>query len=81
MLIVLVPEAPPVTPPVVAGTVHVYAVPEGTIPFVPFVGVIANAKPLRTVPVMAAITAVGLIVTVNVNEDAAPQLTVVGVTI
>ena len=70
--------APPVNPPVTIGIDHVYNVPAGTIPLVPLVGVTLKATPLQLTVVIAVITAVGLIVTVNWN-DAPVQLPVNGV--
>ena len=61
------PAAPPVIPPVTVGAVHVYVVPAGTIPLVPFTGVVLNATPVHTVAVIAVIDGFGLTVTVTVN--------------
>ena len=69
MVDALLPDAPPVNPPVTPGALHAYTVPAGTIPFVPFTGVTLNKTPLQLVPVIALITAVGFTVTVTVNVD------------
>ena len=62
------------------GTDQLYKVPVGTIPLVPLLGLTLNATPLQLTVVIAVISAVGLIVTTNVN--AAPvQLPDNGVTI
>ena len=61
------PATPPVIPPVTVGEVHVYVVPAGTTPFVPFAGVAVNATPLHTVAVIGVIEGCGLTVTVTVN--------------
>ena len=69
IVVALLPDAPPVILPVTPGALHVYVVPAGTIPFVPFTGVTLNKTPLQLVPVIALITAVGFTVTVTVNVD------------
>ena len=75
----ILPIAPPVNPPLTLGTLQLYTIPAGTIPFVPFIGLIVNATPLQLTELIAVITGVGLIVTVTVN--AAPvQLPDTGVT-
>ena len=71
---------PPVNPPLTLGALQVYKVPAGTIPFVALVGLTVNSTPLQLTVVIGLTTAVGLIVTVNVN--AAPvQLPDNGVTV
>ena len=80
-LILLAPvaDAPPVIPPVIAGTDQLYVVPAGTIPLVKFVGVAVKATPLHVIAVIGVITAVGF--TVTVTENTTPvQLPLVGVT-
>ena len=80
-VIELTPDAcdkPPVNPTPV-GTVQVYKVPAGTIPFVPFTGLTVNNTPPHPVVLIGVITAVGLIVTVNVNVAFAPHKVDVGV--
>ena len=59
-------ETPPENP-VPVGVVQVYVVPEGTVPFAPWVGETLNATPLQIVEVIALILAIGLIVTVTVK--------------
>ena len=80
-LILLAPvaDAPPVIPPVIAGTDQLYVVPAGTIPLVKFVGVAVKATPLQVVAVIALMTALGFTVTVTANT-APVQLPVTGVT-
>ena len=73
------PDAPPVILPVTLGTLHPYVVPAGTIPFVPFTGVTLKNTPPQVMPVIALITADGLIVTVIANV-VPTQLPDVGVT-
>ena len=75
------PVLPPVIKPVTTGALHAYVVPAGTIPFVIFVGVTTKPTPLQVTVVIAVITAVGLIVTVNVKLVPIPQFTTLGVTI
>ena len=55
--------------------------PAGTIPLVPFTGVVENAVPLQLTAVIALTDATGFTVTVNTNVAFAPQLTDVGVTV
>ncbi len=76
----LVPDAPPVIPPVIVGVDQLYKVPAGTMPFVPFVGVAVKSTPLQATVVMAVITAAGFTFTVTVNV-APVQLPDTGVTI
>ena len=71
-------EAPPVNP-LPVGALHVYVVPAGTIPFVPFTGLTVNNTPPHPVVLIGVITAVGLIVTVNVNVAFVPHKVEVGV--
>ncbi len=71
---------PPVIEPVTDGALQLYKVPAGTIPLVVFVGLTVNSTPLQLTAVMSVITAVGLIVTVNVNVVPV-QIPVNGVTI
>ena len=67
-------------PPVTPGTLQLYKVPTGITPFVPFVGVTTKPTPLQVTVVIAVIIPAGLMVTVTVNGVAAPQFTVLGVT-
>ena len=60
-------DNPPVKPEPV-GTVHVYVVPAGTIPFVPLTGDTVNATPLHEVVVMAVMPATGFSVTTTVKD-------------
>ena len=80
MIAAFVPVTPPVIPPVTAGADQLYNVPEGTIPFIPSVGVTVNVTPLQVTPVIAAIDTLGFTVTVTVNV-APVQLPDNGVTI
>jgi hypothetical protein len=63
------------------GALQVNVVPAGIIPFAPFVGVALNITPLQILVDIGVMYATGFIVTVTVNADPVPQLTVVGVTI
>ena len=74
------PVPPPVIPPVTPGALHAYVVPDGIMPFVPFVGVTVKLTPPQVVAVIALISALGFTVTVTVNV-APVQLPVIGVTI
>jgi hypothetical protein len=76
-----VADAPPVTVPVNVGTLQLYTLPSGTIPFVGFVGVTTNGTPLHVTVVIVVISAVGGTVTVTVNGAPSPQLAMLGVTI
>ena len=76
---VLVPDKPPVMPPVTIGADQLYNVPLGTIPLVLFTGVALKVTPLQVVAVIGVITAVGFKVNVKINDAPVPQLTVVGV--
>ena len=76
---VLVPDKPPVMPPVTIGADQLYNVPLGTIPLVLFTGVALKVTPLQVVAVIGVITAVGFKVNVKINDAPTPQLTVVGV--
>jgi hypothetical protein len=72
--------APPVTLPVNVGAFQLYLVNNGTIPFVPSVGVTTNGNPLQVTVVIAVTSGVGFSVTITVN--AAPvQLPDNGVTL
>ena len=62
----LVPDNPPVKP-VPAGVDQLYVVPAGTVPIVPFTGVVLNIAPEHTVVLIAVILACGFIVTVTLN--------------
>ena len=75
-----VPDVPPVMPPVTTGAGQLYVVPAGTIPFVPFTGVVVNVDPLHTFTVMGLIAGVGFTVTVTVNVLPV-QVPEVGVTV
>ena len=75
----LLPPAPPVRPPVIAGAGQLYIVPAGTTPLVTFAGVIVNDPPLQIASVIAVIEGSGSTVTVIVNVAPA-QLPDVGVT-
>ena len=52
-------------PPVTNGALQLYKVPDGTMPFVPLVGVNVNNTPLQVIVVIAVTLATGLIVTVT----------------
>ena len=65
----LVPVPPPVMPPVTLGALQLYVVPDGTIPFVPLVGVNTKPTPPQVVAVIALITADGFTFTVTENTD------------
>jgi hypothetical protein len=72
--------APPVTLPVNVGAFQLNLVNNGTIPFVPSVGVTTNGTPLHVTVVIAVTSGVGFNVTITVN--AAPvQLPDNGVTL
>ena len=73
-------EAPPVNP-LPVGALHVYVVPAGTIPFVPFTGLTVNNTPPQLVVLIGVIDDVGLTVTVTVNVAFAPHKFDVGVTV
>ena len=73
-------DKPPVNP-LPVGTAHVYVVPAGTMPFVPFTGLTVNNTPPHPVVLIGVITAVGLIVTVKVNVAFTPHKVDVGVTV
>ena len=81
MVDALLPDAPPVNPPVTVGTLQLYVVPPGTIPFVTFTGVTLKNTPLHVVLVIALTDGVGLTVTVTVNVAFAPHSIDVGVTV
>ena len=68
ILAAFVAVAPPVNPTPV-GNDQLYSVPEGTIPFVTFVGDTVNNVPLQLIFVNALMVAIGLIVTVRVNAE------------
>ena len=51
------------------------------MPFVPFTGLTVNNTPPQLVALIGVITAVGLIVTVNVNAAFAPHNNELGVTV
>jgi hypothetical protein len=72
--------APPVNPGVTVGAGQVYVVPAGTIPFVPFAGVMLNDAPLHVVVVIAVMAGVGFTITVTANALPA-QVPEVGVTV
>ena len=80
IVVALLPDAPPVILPVTPGALHVYVVPAGTIPFVPFTGVTLKNTPLHDTPVIALIVAFAFTVTVTVNV-APVQLPDTGVTV
>ena len=73
-------DNPPVNPTPV-GVVQVYVVPAGTMPFVPFTGLTVNNTPPQLVVLIGVITAVGLIVTVKVNDAFTPHKVELGVTV
>ncbi len=81
ILLTAVPCATPPEKPVPVGDVQVYKVPAGTTPLVTSVGVTLKSTPLHVVVLIGVMIPTGLIVTVTVNDVAAPQLTVLGVTI
>ena len=62
----LVPDNPPVKP-VPVGVDQLYVVPAGTVPLVPFTGVVLNIAPEHTVVLIAVTLACGFIVTVTLN--------------
>ncbi len=72
-------DNPPVKP-VPVGAVHVYKVPEGTMPLAPLTGTTLKFTPLQATAVIALMLATGLIATINVNGIALPQFIVIGVT-
>jgi hypothetical protein len=76
-----VADAPPVTVPVNVGTLQLYTLPSGTIPFVGFVGVTTNGTPLHVTVVIVVISAVGGKVTVNVKSVPKQLAAVLGVII
>ena len=73
------PDMPPAKP-VPVGAVHVYVVPDGTIPLVPLAGVNAKVPPLQMVALISVITADVLMVIVMVI-GVPVQLPDMGVTI
>ena len=75
----LVPDNPPVMPPVTIGVDQLYKVPDGIIPLVPSVGVMLKLDPLQITAVNALTVAFGFTVTVNANT-APVQLPDTGVT-
>jgi hypothetical protein len=62
-----VTDAPPVTVPVKPGSLHVYLVSAGTMPFALLVGVTTNGTPLHVTVVIALTSGVGFSVTITVN--------------
>ena len=66
-MVVLLPVAPPVIPPVTVGRGHEYVVPIGTNPLVVFVGDTVKPAPLHAEAVIVVIAGVGLTVKVTVN--------------
>ena len=76
----LLPDAPPVIPPVTPGALQLYVVPAGITPLVTFTGVTLKNTPLHVVVLIAVILAYGLILTVTVNV-APVQLPDTGVTV
>ena len=83
MFAALTPAAPPVRPPVTAGTAQLQIVPAGTIPFVTLTGVTVNPTPLHTVVVISVIAGVGFTVTgvVAVTTPHPPAAGIVQVTV
>ena len=81
MVDALLPDAPPVNPPVTYGALQLYKVPAGTTPFVPLVGVRLKVAPLQIIAVIKLTVATGVIVTVTVKAGLEVQLNGVGVTI
>ena len=63
----LVPDNPPVTPPVTVGADHEYKVPTGTIPLTPSVGVIEKVMPLQALKRISVTIGLGVRFTVTVN--------------
>ena len=61
------PAAPPVIPPVTTGADQLYVVPAGTIPLAPSTGDTVNAVPVHAAPVIGVIVGFGFNVTVTVN--------------
>ena len=76
----LVPDKPPVMPPVTIGVDQLYKVPDGIIPLVPSVGVMLKLDPLQITAVNALTLAFGLIDTDTVKVEPV-QLPVTGVTV
>jgi hypothetical protein len=75
-----VADAPPVTVPVNVGTLQLYKLLIGTMPFVPLLGVTVNGTPLHVTVLIAVTSGVGFNVTITVN--AAPtQLSDLGITV
>ena len=77
----VVPNAPPVIPPVTIGATQLYVVPAGITPLVTSVGVTLKNTPLQLTAVIAVTDAFGLTVTVNWNADPLPHAAVFGVTV
>ena len=73
--------APPVTLPVNVGAFQLYLVNNGTIPFVPSVGVTTNGTPLHVTVVIAFTSGVGFNVTVTVKFVPTQPEAVLGLTI
>jgi hypothetical protein len=80
VVILLLMVAPPVTLPVNVGAFQLYLVNNGTIPFVPSVGVTTNATPLHVTVVIAVTSGVGFNVTVTVKFVPKHPAAVLGVT-
>ena len=81
ILAALLPVPPPVIPPVTLGALQLYVVPDGTIPFVPLVGVTLKNTPSQLIAVIAVIAEVGFTVTVKVNGAFVPHKVDAGVTV
>jgi hypothetical protein len=75
-----VADAPPVTVPVNVGTLQLYTLPSGTIPFVKFDGVTTNGTPLHVTVVIVVISAVGGTATVSTNVSPTQPAAVLGLT-
>ena len=67
MIVELVALSPLVKVPDTAGTAHLYRVPAGITPCIPFTGLIVKELPLQTTAVKLVIEADGLIFTVTEN--------------
>jgi len=63
---------PPVNP-IPEGEAHVYVVPAGINPFVPFTGLTVNNTPPQVVELIGEITGIAFTVTVTVNVAFTPQ--------
>jgi len=85
MIVSLLPDTPPVIPPLTDGTVQEYVVPGGTIvpTGTPFCGDTLKVSPLQIEVIWGSMTGPGLIVTVTVKVGPAqfPDVPETGVTV